>query len=143
MEVPTLRDLTLRGFELQESHTGALSLESSKVEKLSLKYCRLLGAEFMEGLRSNKTLTTLYLQDTRLNRDHCISLGNGLQHTTTLESLSLHNCFSEESPIENLGVVFSALGANKSLRCFEVYGFVHMQQFSPGLLRSLTLGLTE
>ena len=110
MEVSTLRDVTLRGFELQESHAVALCLESSKVEKLSLENCRLLGNGLMDARQCTPKLKKLaIMRNTPLNRDHCISLANGLRHTTTLESLSLCSCFREDSPIEGMLVLSSWL----------------------------------
>jgi len=140
MKLSTLRSLSFYGFDLEKSHVNALCLQNSTVENLALEGCRLPGTG-IDAFMHNQNLTKLDLSRILLNGDHCVCLGYGLRYNTNLKTISMGNCF-EETSVENLGVVFSALGVNDSLQVFEL-GYIASQQFSAELLRSLTLGLKK
>lgn len=71
------------------------------------------GVEIAEGLKSNKTLKTLLLENTTQNNDSAIALGDALSVNETLEVLNLEG---NDIGADGLKALANGLAVNKGLK---------------------------
>lgn len=98
-----------------------------------------IGSILVNFLGSTTCLKELAVTRTNLSAQDSASLGNSLRTASTIAALSLHDCFAS---IESLVYVFAALGVNETLQLLDIQQS-GARTFSPGLLYSLTAGLTR